>query len=75
MKNPHLQCLFEQDGQRTVGWIEKRGAKMGARIVLKGEAGLLNVLAVYGPELELSDLQEKQRRDRDSLPSIRKHKT
>ena len=69
----YYQCAMYQGPQRTVGWIEARGAKVGARVELKGEAGLWTVDAVYQPSRTITWLREKQRNDRNSLKSIWGH--
>ena len=69
----YVQCRFEQDtheGRReTVGWIEQRGAKIGARVELKGEDGLWTVVTAGGVAISASKLRAKQASDRASLPS------
>ena len=65
------QCLLGQADVRTVGWIEARGAKVGARVEVKGEAGLWDVLAVYSPPQDIRWLRDKQAIDRAGLPSLR----
>lgn len=64
------QCALAQGERRTVGWIEERGAKRGARVEIKGEDGLWDVEAVYEPSYDASWLEEKRRKDRGSLPSL-----
>lgn len=66
----YFQCALHQGERRTVGWIEARGARQGARVELEGCPGLWDVAAVYGPPLDASWLAEKQRRDRGSLKSL-----
>lgn len=72
-----VQCRMEQRRKggfryETVGYIEERGARMGAEVELKGERGLWRVIAVGGPPVEVSEVVGKQARDRRALPSISK---
>lgn len=70
----YVQCRMEQERPtgrvEKIAWIPERGAKVGARVELKGEEGLWHVLGAPGPAIEGSDLSEKQARDRRSLQSI-----
>lgn len=71
----YYQCRMHQlieDSKSTyqlVAWIEERGAKLGARVELKGEAGLWNVDAV-GACIDEKELRTKQASDRRSLTSV-----
>lgn len=67
----YYQCLLRQGDTRTVGWIEERGAKVGARVELKDHDGLWHVLAVYQPPRDVGWLREKQRKDRRGLRSVK----
>ena len=53
-----------------VAWIEERGAKVGARVELKGEAGLWIVDTVGNEAIEEKNLRGKQQMDRRSLTSV-----
>lgn len=52
MEPNYVQCRMEQFTNagrlETVGWIEERGAKVGARVELKGEDGLWTVISAGG---------------------------
>ncbi len=70
----HFQCrLSEVNGTgRTFGWIEERGAKVGAVVEMKEFGGALyRVVEVADFGIEAKALAEKQARDRGSLPSLR----
>jgi hypothetical protein len=72
----YYQCKLRaiDDSSETVGWIEERGAKLGARVEMKDFGGrLFEVLEVYGMPMEETALREKQARDRNAFPSL-KHK-
>lgn len=67
----YFQCALAKGRARTTGWIEQRGAKVGARVELKGSTGLWTVLAVHKPGRNGSWLRDKQVKDRGSLKSIK----
>lgn len=67
----YYQCVMTRGDERTVGWIEARGAKVNARVELKGEDGLWVVAEVHEPPRTIAWLREKQRHDRNSLQSIK----
>lgn len=77
----YKQCELRQGERVTVGWIEKRGAKVGASVELKGanydsvemeteDGDFWRVAEVYGIELSEVVLRQKQANDRNALPSI-----
>lgn len=62
MSKTYYQCRFSQPegetSRETIGWIEGRGAKVGALVELKGEDGLWRVETVS----EGIDLEEFRKR-------------
>lgn len=68
----YFQCrLKETNGNReTVGWIEERGAKLGASVELKDFGAFFDVLQVSNMSFDLADLQQKQRNDRGCFGSL-----
>ena len=66
-----FQCLLEQGNARSVAWIEERGARVGARVEIKGEHGLWDVAAVYQPARSAAWLHENASRVHRGTPSIR----
>ena len=71
----YVQCRFEQHKENgeilhNVAWIPERGAKVGAKVELKGEEGLWVVVSAGGTPVPISKLREKQAADRASLPSV-----
>lgn len=67
----YFQCRMQRDGSETVGWIEERGAKVGAEVELKtADEEFWRVTQVYLPGLPEEKLREKQANDRNALPSI-----
>lgn len=70
MKN-YRMCGLAQENQRTTGWIEERGAKLGARVEIEELGGLWEVTSVGSAVMSNTELREKQRADRNSCASIR----
>jgi hypothetical protein len=64
------QCELSRGTERMTCWITERGAKEGAKVEILG-AGFWDVDKVYDPGVQASELHDKQKRDRDCLPSIR----
>lgn len=61
--------------ETTTGWIEERGAKVGATVELLPGRGMVHgelwhVDAVFLPKIPESMLKEHQRLNRGSLPSV-----
>jgi hypothetical protein len=69
------QCRFRRGSERTVAWIEARGAKVGAWVDLESldEGDLWQVEAVFDAPLEDRSLKDLQRLNRKSLSSIMKN--
>jgi hypothetical protein len=66
------QCRFRRGSERTVAWIEARGAKVGAWVELEtlDNEGPWEVEAVFDAPLEDRSLKDLQRLNRKSLSSI-----
>jgi len=69
------QCRFRRGSERTVAWIEARGAKVGAWVELEtlDDEGPWEVEAVFNTPLEDRALQALQRLNRNSLSSLMKN--
>jgi hypothetical protein len=68
----YFQCRFRRGSERTVAWIEERGAKVGARVTLPSldDGAAWDVETVGKPGLECAALTDLQRLNRKSLSSI-----
>ena len=68
----YYQCRFRRGPERTVAWIEARGAKVGTQVELTtlDDKGSWTVEAVLGAPLEAAALADLQRLNRKSLASI-----
>jgi hypothetical protein len=70
MKN-YRQCGLAQENQRTIGWIEERGAIAGARVEIEELGGFWTVTGVGQTLMSREELTTKQRADRASCSSIK----
>jgi hypothetical protein len=66
----YFQCRLQQNNAMTVGWIEERGARIGALVEIPELGGLWRVTTVCPRPLDASWLREKQRVDRKGMPDI-----
>lgn len=66
----YFQCLLRLGDSQTTGWIEARGAKVGATIELLPSRELWEVAEVFQHGLPEDILKEQQKLNRRSLPSI-----
>jgi hypothetical protein len=67
------QCRLQQVAYptlTTVGWIEKRGAKVGRTVELMPTKELWKVIAVFDHPLPEDMLKFHQQINRHSLPSV-----
>jgi hypothetical protein len=71
----YYQCRFRRGSERTVAWIEARGAQVGAFVELEtlDKDGPWEVEAVFDVSLEDYALKDMQRLNRKSLSSILKN--
>ena len=69
------QCRFRRGAERTVAWIEARGAKVGAWVDLESrdDGGLWEVETVFDAPLEGRALKDMQLVNRNSLSSLMKN--
>jgi hypothetical protein len=67
----YFQCELRQGDAKTIGWIEERGAKVGASVeLLTADKKFWVVTQVYPGGLEEKVLRAKQANDRNCLPSL-----
>jgi hypothetical protein len=71
----YYQCRFRRGSERTVAWIEARGAKVGAQVELTtlDDNGPWVVEDVPSAPLKEDALKDLQRLNRKSLSSIMKN--
>lgn len=68
----YYQCRLQLNGRETTGWIEARGAKVGAVIELLPSGEWWDVVEVYKHGLPEDVLKAHQRMHRGSLPSVKR---
>lgn len=66
----YYQCRLINGETETVGWIEARGARPGARVELLPGREVWEVAEVYVHGLPREHLKELQQLHRHSLPSV-----
>ena len=71
----YYQCRFRRGSERTIAWIEARGAKLGAQVELTtlDDNGPWVVEDVSHASLKEDALKDLQRLNRKSLSSIMKN--
>lgn len=69
----YRQCKFRRGPERTVAWIEERGAKLGARVDLLtlDTVGVWEVETVMGAPLVAEALKEMQDNNHNAFASLR----
>ena len=67
----YRQCGLTQNGSRVVGWIEERGAKLGARVEIDELGGLWEVTKVGESALAKSDVHKKEALARQSFTAMK----
>lgn len=67
----YFQCRLRRGDTETIGWIEARGAKVGASVELLPSREWWEVTEVYEHGLPEEDLKKLQSMHRRSLPSIK----
>ena len=68
--NQYFQCRLRRGDSETVGWIEARGAKVGASVELLPAREMWEVVEVFDHGIPREMLKEQQRLHRNSLPSV-----
>lgn len=66
----YYQCHLRRGNSETTGWIEARGAKVGAKVELLPSKELWDVVAVSTRSMPEHLLKEHQKLNRNSLPSV-----
>lgn len=66
----YYQCRLQRGAEEKTGWIEARGAKLGATVELLPSGEVWTVAQVYDHGLPADVLKETQRLNRKSLPSV-----
>lgn len=71
------QCRFRRGSERTVAWIEARGAKVGAKVELTtlDDSGPWLVEAVQSAPLAAEALKDMQDMNRSAFASLKRRRT
>lgn len=70
----YKQCGLEQNGSRVVGWIEERGAKLGARVEIDELGGLWEVVSVGDMTQAKSDVHKKEALARQPFTAMKSYR-
>lgn len=73
----YKQCGLAQNGSRVVGWIEERGAKLGARVSIEELGGFWEVIGVgdtVRTKAEVHNVEARARQPFTALKSYRGNK-
>jgi len=69
------QCRLSQNtnGCKSIiqGYIHEKGAKIGNFVEVEDQDGLWQVDVIDDKPIEMKEISEKQRLDRNSLPSLK----
>ena len=67
-------CGLAQDNARTQGWIEDRGAKLGARVEIEELGGLWEVIGVGETVHTKSEMRQAEARGRQSFTALKSYR-
>jgi hypothetical protein len=67
-------CGLAQENTRTQGWIEERGAKLGARVEIEELGGFWEVTGVGDTVLSKAEMKEKEARSRQSFTALKSYR-
>jgi hypothetical protein len=70
----YRQCGLAQDNARTVGWIEERGAILGARVEIEELGGLWLVTGVGETAHSKAEMREAEARGRQSFTALKSYR-
>lgn len=70
----YRQCGLAQGEARSVGWIEERGAKIGARVEIEELGGFWLVTGVGDTVLSKAEMREKESRSRQSFTALKSYR-
>ena len=70
----YKQCGLAQNGSRVVGWIEERGAKMGARVEIDELGGLWEVISVGDMTRAKSEVHKAESQARQPFTAMKSYR-
>jgi len=68
----YFQCRLAQGNERTVGWIEERGARVGCFVEIEELGGFWEVKGVGDKPLLQSQIRAAETNRRNSFASLKK---
>lgn len=70
----YKQCGLAQGNSRVVGWIETRGAKLGARVEIEELGGLWEVTGIGDTVRTKSEVHEAEARARQPFTALKSYR-
>lgn len=70
----YKQCGLEQNGSRVVGWIEERGAKLGARVEIDELGGFWEVVGVGETVRSKSEVKKAEDNARQPFCALKSYR-
>lgn len=67
-------CGLAQGNSRSQGWIEERGAKLGARVEIEELGGFWDVTGVGETVRTKSEVREAESRGRQSFTALKSYR-
>lgn len=70
----YRQCGLAQGESRSIGWIEERGAILGARVEIEELGGLWEVTGVGSSVLSKAEVREQENRARTPFTALKSYR-
>lgn len=70
----YRQCGLAQDRSRVVGWIEERGAKLGARVEIEELGGFWEVIGVGSTLQSKEEVHKTEARARQPFTALKSYR-
>lgn len=70
----YRMCTLAQGNQRSSGWIEDRGAIMGAMVEIEELGGFWEVTGVGSKELTREEMHEQESRARKPFTAMKSYR-
>lgn len=67
-------CGLAQGNARAQGWIEDRGAKLGASVEIKELGGFWKVIGVGESAISKAEMHEKESRSRQPFTALKSYR-
>lgn len=70
----YRQCGLAQDRSRVIGWIEERGAKLGARVEIDELGGFWEVVGVGSTVKTKAEVHDQESRARQPFTALKSYR-